>query len=205
MEDVKHHVDRSGNSSLRGFFSSDSVDFDPPSLSLRQNITKAKAKVVYDLASGFTPASEERAIRDLMKASENSYELIRMPGPEPSWSRNWMRSSRNSGAAIAGRVCYTTASSGAALGHLGAAHKCGSGAKTARSREEFRGAAADQVCAGDQPEDREGSGPYGSAIAPRPRRQGDARRGLLLLLGGAMTAGRALYAQPGARPDRAIQ
>jgi hypothetical protein len=48
------------------------------------------------------------------------------------------RSARNSGAAIAGRVCYTTAISAAALGHLGAAHKRGSGAKTARSREEFR-------------------------------------------------------------------
>ena len=50
----------------------------------------------------------------------------------------WLRSSRNSGAAIAGRVCYTTAVSAASLGHLGAAHKRGSGAKTARSREEFR-------------------------------------------------------------------
>ncbi|MEI7995550.1 MAG: hypothetical protein WCH01_11680 [Methylococcaceae bacterium] len=85
MEYVKHHVDRSGNSSLRGFFGSDSVDFDPPSLSLRQNIMKAKAKVVYDLASGFTPASEERAIRDLMKDSENSYELIRMVGAIEGW------------------------------------------------------------------------------------------------------------------------
>jgi hypothetical protein len=43
--------------------------------------------------------------------------------------------SRNSGAAIAGRSCYTTASSAAALGHLGVVHKRGSGAKTARSRE----------------------------------------------------------------------
>ena len=85
MEAVKHHVERSGNASLRGFFSSDSVDFDPPSPSLRQNITKAKAKVVYDLASGFTPASEERAIRDLMKDSENSYELIRMVGAIKGW------------------------------------------------------------------------------------------------------------------------
>jgi hypothetical protein len=31
--------------------------------------------------------------------------------------------------------CYTTVSSAAALGHLGAVHKRGSGAKTARSRE----------------------------------------------------------------------
>jgi hypothetical protein len=80
LETVKHHVVRSGNNSLRGFFGSESVDFDPPSLSLRQNITKAKAKVVYDLASGFTPESDENAIRDLMKGSENSYELIRMVG-----------------------------------------------------------------------------------------------------------------------------
>jgi hypothetical protein len=55
------------------------------------------------------------------------------------------RSARNSGAAIAGRVCYTTASSAAALGHLGAAHKRGSGAKMARSREEF-GLRIHQTC-----------------------------------------------------------
>ena len=85
MENVKHHVNRSGNSSLRGFFSSDSVDFDPPSLSLRQNITKAKAKVIYDLASGFTSDSEEDAIRDHMIHSENSYELIRMVGAIEGW------------------------------------------------------------------------------------------------------------------------
>jgi hypothetical protein len=85
MQNVKQYVTGSGNSSLRGFFSSDSVDFDPPSLSLRQNIKKAKAKVIYDLASGFTPASEEREIRDLMKNSENSYELIRMVGAIGGW------------------------------------------------------------------------------------------------------------------------
>jgi hypothetical protein len=44
------------------------------------------------------------------------------------------RSLRNSGAAIAGRVCYATASSAAAFDHLGAAHKRGSGAKTARGK-----------------------------------------------------------------------
>jgi hypothetical protein len=44
------------------------------------------------------------------------------------------RSSRNSGAAIAGRVVLHTASSAAALGHLAPVHKRGSGAKTARSR-----------------------------------------------------------------------
>ena len=87
MQYVKQYVKDSGNSSLRGFFNSDSVDFDPPSLSLRQNIKKAKAKVVYDLASGFTPASEERAIRDLMKGSENSYELIRMVNAIGGWER----------------------------------------------------------------------------------------------------------------------
>src|SRR5215813_13914555 len=43
------------------------------------------------------------------------------------------RLARNSGAAIAGRSCYSTASSAAALGHLGAVHERGSGAKTARS------------------------------------------------------------------------
>lgn len=85
MEYVKHHVNASGNSSLRGFFSSDNVDFDPPSLSLRQNITKAKAKFVYDLADGFTSNSDERTIRDVMKDSENSYELIRLMGVMEGW------------------------------------------------------------------------------------------------------------------------
>lgn len=85
MQNVKQYVNGSGSSSLRGFFSSDSVDFDPPSLSLRHNIMKAKAKVIYDLAGGFTPASEEREIRDLMKNSENSYELIRMVGAIGGW------------------------------------------------------------------------------------------------------------------------
>ncbi len=85
MEFVKHHVERSGNSGLRGFFASDAVDFDPPSASLRINIMKAKAKVVYDLASGFTPDSEERAIRDIMQSSENSYELIRLVDVIGGW------------------------------------------------------------------------------------------------------------------------
>jgi hypothetical protein len=85
MEFVKHHVDRSGNTSLRGFFSSDAVDFDPPSLSLRANITKAKAKVVYDLADGFTSDSEEDEIRDILIHSENSYELIRLVDVMEGW------------------------------------------------------------------------------------------------------------------------
>lgn len=85
METVKHHVDRSGNTGLRGFFNSDAVDFDPPSLSLRGNITKAKAKVVYDLKSGFTSDSEEDEIRDLLVSSENSYELIRLVGVMEGW------------------------------------------------------------------------------------------------------------------------
>src|SRR3954447_4667028 len=85
MENVKHHVNGSGNSSLRGFFSSDNVDFDPPSLSLRQNITKAKAKYVYDLADGFTDDDDEDAIRDTLVASENSYELIRLVAAMDGW------------------------------------------------------------------------------------------------------------------------
>jgi hypothetical protein len=85
METVKYHVIDSGNSSLSGFFNSDSVDFDPPSNSLRWNVTKAKCKVIYDLKSGFTPASEEREITNLMKTSENSYELIRMVGVMEGW------------------------------------------------------------------------------------------------------------------------
>lgn len=85
MEKVKYHVVDSGNLSFSGFFNSESVDFDPPSDSIRQNIKKAKAKVVYDLKSGFTPASEEREIRDIMVASENSYELIRLVGAMGGW------------------------------------------------------------------------------------------------------------------------
>ena len=49
-------------------------------------------------------------------------------------ARPLKRSSRNSGAAITATSCYTTASSAAVLGHLGAVHKRGSGEKTARSR-----------------------------------------------------------------------
>ena len=85
METVRHNLVASGTSSLRGFFSSKNVDFDPPSPSLRQNITKAKAKVVYDLARGYTSPSEEREITDLMKNSQNSYELIRMVGVIEGW------------------------------------------------------------------------------------------------------------------------
>lgn len=85
MENVRHHVAASGNSSLRGFFGSESVDFDPPSLSLRLNIMKAKAKAVYDLADGATGDDEEDAIRDLMAQSENSYELVRMFGAIDGW------------------------------------------------------------------------------------------------------------------------
>ena len=49
-------------------------------------------------------------------------------------ARPLKRSSRNSGAAITATSCYTTASSAAVLGHLGAVHKRGSGEETARSR-----------------------------------------------------------------------
>jgi hypothetical protein len=86
MENVKQYVNDSGNSSFRGFFGSDSVDFDPPSLSLRQNIKKAKAKIVYDLADGATNDDEEDAIRDEMVQSENSYELIRMVAAVDGWA-----------------------------------------------------------------------------------------------------------------------
>lgn len=85
MEFVKHHVTASGNTNFRGFFSSDNVDFDPPSLSLRQNIMKAKARFVYELADGFTDSDDEDAIRDTMASSENSYELIRMVGAMEGW------------------------------------------------------------------------------------------------------------------------
>src|SRR5580704_7801542 len=59
------------------------------------------------------------------------------------------------------------------------------------------GPAADPVRAGDQPQDRQGARPHRAAIDPRPRRRGHRmrRREFLLLLGGAMTAARALSAQ----------
>jgi hypothetical protein len=85
MEFVKHHVKASGNNSLKGFFNSENVDFDPPSDSLRKNIMKAKARFVYELADGSTDDDDENAIRDTMASSENSYELIRMMGAMGGW------------------------------------------------------------------------------------------------------------------------
>ncbi|WP_290542684.1 hypothetical protein [Aestuariivirga sp.] len=85
MRNVRAFVERSGNSSLRGYFGSDAVDFDPPSLSLRQNIRKDLAKRVYDLASGATGDDEEDEIRDLMAGAVNSYELIRMMQAIGGW------------------------------------------------------------------------------------------------------------------------
>jgi hypothetical protein len=85
MEFAKHHVKASGNTTLRGFFNSDNVDFDPPSNSLRKNIMKAKARFVYELADGYTSGDEEDAIRDVMVSSENSYELIRLVAAIDGW------------------------------------------------------------------------------------------------------------------------
>lgn len=85
MEFVRHHVQASGNSTLRGFFASENVDYDPPSPSLRLNIQKAKCQYVYSLASGFTDGDDEVAIRDAMQSSENSYELIRMVFAMGGW------------------------------------------------------------------------------------------------------------------------
>lgn len=86
MEFARHHVKASGNTTLRGFFASENVDYDPPSLSLRHNIKKAKCRYVYSLASGATDDDDEIAIRDAMKTSENSYELIRMVFAMGGWS-----------------------------------------------------------------------------------------------------------------------
>lgn len=86
MEFVRHHVEASGNSSLRGLFGSDHVDYDPPSLSLRDNIRKAKCQYVYSLASGATDDDDEDAIRDTLQYSENSGELIRMVYAMGGWA-----------------------------------------------------------------------------------------------------------------------
>ena len=86
MEFVRHHVESSGNGTLRGFFASDNVDYDPPSSSLRQNIKKAKCQYVYSLADGATGDDDEMAIRDALKSSENSYELIRMVYAMGGWA-----------------------------------------------------------------------------------------------------------------------
>jgi hypothetical protein len=86
VEFVKHHVKASGSESLKGFFASDNVKYDPDSKSLRTNIQKAKCKFVFSLASGHTDEDEEHAIRDAMVGSENSYELIRMFFAMRGWS-----------------------------------------------------------------------------------------------------------------------
>jgi hypothetical protein len=93
VEFVKHHVVSSGNSSISGYFGSDAVDFDPfPPLSppltpdsLRANIMKQKAKVIYDLAEGATGDAEEDEIWNRMKTTQNSYELIRMFNAIGKW------------------------------------------------------------------------------------------------------------------------
>src|SRR5437764_3875089 len=83
MESVRVHLN--GSTTLRGFFASDDVDFDPPSNSLRQNIMKSKARQVYELADGATGDDQEDEIRDLIAGSENSYEVIRMVGAIDGW------------------------------------------------------------------------------------------------------------------------
>jgi hypothetical protein len=85
METVRHHVSASGNSTLRGFYGSDNVDYDPPSNSLRINVQKAKCQHVYQLADGYTDGDDERDIRDTMSHSENSYEMIRMYFAMRNW------------------------------------------------------------------------------------------------------------------------
>src|SRR4051812_12179898 len=85
METVRHHVFASGNNSLRGFYGSEAVDYDPSSNSLRINIQKAKCQHIYQLARGFTDGADERNIRDTMSHSENSYEMIRMYVAMENW------------------------------------------------------------------------------------------------------------------------
>jgi len=85
MEFVRHYVHDSGNSSLRGFFSSEAVDFDPPSNSLRANVRKANCRSIYNLADGSTDDDDEVEIRDRMVYSHNSYELVRMMQVMDNW------------------------------------------------------------------------------------------------------------------------
>jgi len=86
MEFARPHVEASGNSTLKGFFGSENVDYDPPDLRLRINIQKAKCQYVYSLADGATNDAEEEAIRDTMQNSENSYELIRLVSAMDGWA-----------------------------------------------------------------------------------------------------------------------
>jgi len=86
MEHVRQHVKASGSGTVRGFFKSKNAQYDPDSLSLRDNIKKAKCQFVYSLADGHTSGAEERAIRDTMRRSENSYELLRMVFAMRGWA-----------------------------------------------------------------------------------------------------------------------
>ncbi|MCA3336842.1 MAG: hypothetical protein INF75_18090 [Roseomonas sp.] len=75
----------SGNTTLRGFYASENVNFDPPNPSMRINVQKAKCNFVVGLANGATSRAEEERIRDAVGRSQNSYEVIRMVSALGGW------------------------------------------------------------------------------------------------------------------------
>lgn len=85
MERMRHHVTASGNTTLRGFYASENVNFDPPNPSMRINVQKAKCNFVVGLANGATSRAEEERIRDAVGRSQNSYEVIRMVSALGGW------------------------------------------------------------------------------------------------------------------------
>lgn len=85
MRSARAFVEASGNTSMRGFFGSEAVDYDPPSLSLRQNVVKFLARQVYDLADGPSDDVDEEQIRDIMVGTQNCEELVRLFGTIEGW------------------------------------------------------------------------------------------------------------------------
>lgn len=85
MRGARAFVAASGKTSIRGFFGSDAVKYDPSSASLRVNVRKFLGKQVYDLADGATSDEEEEQIRDIMVGCDNSYELVRLFGTMRGW------------------------------------------------------------------------------------------------------------------------
>jgi hypothetical protein len=85
METVRHYIVDSGNTTYKGFASSDAVDYDPATTSMRGTVRRANCQSIYNLVSGATGDDEEDEIRDRMVASQNSYELVRMVFAGGGW------------------------------------------------------------------------------------------------------------------------